>query len=123
MKIKQVTPIQVVERIEPALPFYEGALGYQRVAEVPHEGRLGFVLLVRDGATLMLQSRDSARADLPALAEHSSALYIDVQSLDEARPAAAALAVLTERTTFYGAREIWGRDASGVLVALAEHHV
>ena len=122
MKINKVTPIQVVERIEPALPFYEGVLGYQRVVEVPHEEHLGFVLLVRDGDALMLQSRPSAQADVPALARQGSALYIDVASLDEARGAVSGREVIVERTTFYGAREIWFREPSGVLVALAEHH-
>lgn len=123
MNIKQITPLHVVDAIEPALPFWEQGLGYRRVAEVPHEGKLGFVLLVREGAQVMLQTRASAEHDVPALARAGSALYVDVASLDEAKKAVAGLeAVLPERTTFYGARELWVRDPAGIVVCLAEHH-
>lgn len=123
MKIKQVTPIQIVEAIEPALDFWEKRLGYARVAEVAHEGRLGFVLLVGGGGQVMLQTRASAAADVPAMASVQAALYVDVESLDAARPALEGLEViLPERTTFYGAREIWVRDPAGVVMGFAEHH-
>lgn len=123
MKIKRVTPIHIVEQIEPALPLWEGALGYQRVAEVPHDGKLGFVLLVNGDSQVMFQSRASAQADVPAMAHVSAALYVDVESLEEAKAAAKGLdVVLPERTTFYGARELWVRDPAGVILGLAEHH-
>jgi hypothetical protein len=45
VKIVNVTPILIVERIEPLLDLWQNKLGFEKVAEVPHEGQLGFVLL------------------------------------------------------------------------------
>jgi uncharacterized glyoxalase superfamily protein PhnB len=125
MKVKKVTPILVVDAIEPALPFWVRQLGFEKVAEVPHEGRLGFVLLVRDGHEIMLQSRASVAADVPAVAAlaPACAVYCDVDSLDAAIEATKGVEVLVpRRTTFYGAEEIWVRDPSGAVVGLAEVH-
>jgi uncharacterized glyoxalase superfamily protein PhnB len=118
--IKRVTPIHVVESIEPALAFWE-ALGFAKIVEVPHGERLGFVLLARGEAHVMLQTRESVAADVPAMAGTGAALYVDVASLDAAIEAARGLEVLVpRRTTFYGADEIWVRDPAGVVVGFAE---
>lgn len=118
--IRKLTTVVVVEAIEPALATWTG-LGFAAVAEVPHDGRLGFVILARDGVELMLQTRASVREDLgfepPALA-----LYADVAALDEARAAAVAggaQVVIARRTTDYGATECWVRDPSGTLIGLS----
>ena len=63
MNISKVTPILVVDAIEPCLPFWEGQLGYARKVDVPHEGAIGFALLAREGSEVMLQSRASLAAD------------------------------------------------------------
>jgi uncharacterized glyoxalase superfamily protein PhnB len=123
MNITKVTPILVVDSIEPCLPFWEGQLGYTRVVEVPHEGALGFVLLTRAGGEIMLQSRASVAVDLPAVARRTptTVLYADVASLDEALAATAGATVLVEpRTTFYGAREAAVLDPAGNVVIFAE---
>ncbi len=125
LKIKQITSVLLVDAIEPALPLWETQLGFTRVAEVPHEGRLGFVILVRDGTQVMMQTRASLEVDLPKVAKRAptSVLYVDVESLE---PAAAAIAgaeiVVPERTTSYGAREIWVQDGAGQIVGFAEHN-
>src|SRR5207253_3657904 len=62
--IKKLTPVLVVEAIEPVLPLWD-ALGFQRTAEVPHGERLGFVIVQSGAAELMYQSLDSVRADEP----------------------------------------------------------
>lgn len=115
MNVKKMTTVVVVDAIEAVLPFWEG-LGFDRTVEVPHEGGLGFVILARDGLELMLQTRDSVRADLggepPAFA-----LYCDVDTLEDA--ADRGEVVIAERTTFYGARETWVRDPAGTLVGFA----
>lgn len=123
MKILDVTPLHIVDAIEPALPFWTERLGYTVVASVPHEDALGFALLVRDGSQIMLQTRKSVAADVPALASEHSALYVDVASLAEATAAVqGAEIVLPERTTFYGAKELWIRDPAGIVIGLSEHH-
>jgi uncharacterized glyoxalase superfamily protein PhnB len=123
MKVKKVTPILVVDAIEPALPFWQAMLGFEKVVEVPHEGRLGFVLLARDGHEVMLQTRASVAADVPAVAalHPACAVYCDVDSLDEAARAIRGAEVLVpRRTTFYGAEEVWVKDPTGAIVGLAE---
>ncbi len=123
MKVKKVTPILVVDAIEPALPFWQRQLGFEKVVEVPHEGRLGFVLLARDGHEVMLQTRASLAADLPAVAAlaPACAVYCDVDSIDAALRATGEAEVLVpRRTTFYGAEEVWVRDPNGAVVGLAE---
>jgi uncharacterized glyoxalase superfamily protein PhnB len=123
MKVKKVTPILVVEAIEPALPFWQGMLGFEKVVEVPHEGRLGFVLLARDSHEVMLQTRASVAADVPAVAalHPACAVYCDVDSLDAAvRAIRGAEVLVPRRTTFYGADEVWVKDPTGAIVGLAE---
>ena len=55
----KITPVLVVEEIEPCLPFWVERMGFQNVAEVPDGDRIGFVMLVRDGVELMLISDES----------------------------------------------------------------
>ena len=125
LEIKQITPVLLVDAIEPVLPLWEQQLGFARVAEVAHEGRIGFVILVRDGAQVMMQTHASLEVDLPSVASRAptSVLYVDVTSLASATAAiAGAEIVVPERMTPYGAREIWIRDAAGQIVGFAEHH-
>ena len=122
MNIKKVTPLLVVDKIEPSLGFYE-KLGYGVVISVPLEDRLGFVLLAQGESQIMLQTRHSLVADLPAVATAgaTSLLYVDVESLEAALVAAAGSEILVPtRTTFYGAKEAFVREASGQIVAFAE---
>jgi uncharacterized glyoxalase superfamily protein PhnB len=122
VNIKKVTPLLVVDRIEPSLGFYE-ALGYRAVISVPHEERLGFVLLAQDASQIMLQTRESLAVDLPAISSHgaTSLLYVDVESLETALLAAQGVEIIVPtRTTSYGAREAFVREPSGQIVAFAE---
>ena len=60
----QITANLIVESIEACLPFWVDRLGFEKSVEVPHEGALGFVILKRAGAELMLQTRASLAADV-----------------------------------------------------------
>ena len=40
--LKRITPILIVDEIEPCIPFWE-AVGFDRGAEVPHGDKLGFM--------------------------------------------------------------------------------
>ena len=125
MKIENVTPILFVEAIEPVLPLWQNQLGYEQITSVPHEDKLGFVMLTQGGRQLMLQTHASLREDLPAIAalRVSSALYVNVDSLEAAlRAVQGADVIVPTRTTFYGAREAAIRDASGQVSIFAEHH-
>ncbi|GJG87446.1 hypothetical protein tb265_26270 [Gemmatimonadetes bacterium T265] len=123
--IHALTPVLHVDRIEPVLPFWVDRLGFTPVAQVPHGDALGFVLLQRDGATLMYQARASLADDVPAAlgdgAGHSAGLYVDVTDLDAvARALADVELVVPRRRTFYGADEIGWREPGGHVVLFAQ---
>lgn len=126
VKILRNTPIEIVEAIEPLLPFWTGRLGFTKTVEVPHGEKLGFVILARDGQQVMLQTRASIGEDIAVLSPHlekrTVLQYMDVDSLD------ALLACLGDwklllppRTTFYGAREVAVQDPAGFVLIFAEH--
>jgi hypothetical protein len=123
--IESLTPVLVVDRIEPSLPFWEEGLGFQRLAEVPHEDHLGFVMLGRGSVMVMLQTRASVEADLPVGAGPFGAgptfLFVKVPALDpfvDSPPPGSTVAV-PRRTTFYGMDEIGYRTPDGTIVVLA----
>ncbi len=122
--MKSLTPILIVEEIEPCLDFWL-KLGFEKLDEVPHEDRLGFVILGRGNLQVMYQSRASIAEDIPVLSKSSKAsstiLYFRVQNLDQIIPLLqSAPVVVPLRTTFYGAREIFVREPAGNVVAFAE---
>jgi hypothetical protein len=121
--ITKVTPVRIVDRIEPCLPFWCEALGYAKTAEVPHGERLGFVLLENDAGEIMLQTRASLADDIGAAAalDPHTVLFVEVKSLEAARDATRSAKVLVqERTTFYGMRETVVLDPAGTVVVFAE---
>ena len=122
----KITPVLVVPAIEPLLPLWE-ALGFARTAEMPHGDRLGFVILSRDNAELMMQTVDSVRADEPRVLEGSkvpgaASLFIEVENLDDviAKLPAGTDRFVERRTTPYGATETFIRDAAGNVVIFAQ---
>jgi len=120
--LRKLTPVVIVKAIEPVLPFYVDALGFIKVAEVPHGDALGFVMLVHDGLALMFQTEASANADL-ARGVHAApvCLYIDVDDLDAVIASVKhAPVVVPRRTTAYGADEIFVRDPAGNMVGFAK---
>ncbi|HEV8547419.1 MAG TPA: hypothetical protein VGQ57_00300 [Polyangiaceae bacterium] len=123
MNAKKITPLFVVERIEPCLPQWE-ALGYEVTVRVPDEGPLGFVILSGKLGELMLQTTESLAGDLPSVAKRkpSALLYADVPSIAEAKKALRGAEVLVpRRKTFYGATEAWLELEGKVILGLAEH--
>jgi catechol 2,3-dioxygenase-like lactoylglutathione lyase family enzyme len=112
----------IVPSIEACLPFYVERLGFTQTVDVPHEGKLGFVILKRGTVELMLQSCASVAVDIAGLEpdKFRAALYIEVDQLAPIRKALKDWPlVVPERTTFYGAREIIVRDPAGNVVAFA----
>ena len=124
--MKRLTPVLLVEEIEPCLDFWVERLGFEKTAEVPEGDKIGFVILNNGAAEIMLQSRASVAKDVPALAQGDLSragfgLFVEVEKLDVLLPKLKDLEVVVpERTTFYGAREIGVRDPCGTTVVLAE---
>ncbi len=121
----KLTPVLLVNEIEKSLPFWMERIGFQKVAEVPDGNRLGFVILVKDGAELMLQTWASAEKDAPGYLpkQHvpgSVGIFVVVEDfadilkrLEGLKPA------VPERVTFYGMREIGVLDPDGHPVIFA----
>lgn len=120
----KVSPNLIVDSIEACLPFWIDRLGFEKDVEVSHEGALGFVILRRGEAEIMLQSRASLAVDLPPLepGAHRCTLYFTVPNLEPIRAALAGYPlVVPERTTFYGARELIVKDPAGNGVCFGAH--
>ena len=62
----KITPILIVDEVEPSLEFWVNQLGFQKTVEVPEGEKLGFVILEKEGTEVMLQSRASVKKDAGA---------------------------------------------------------
>ncbi len=125
VKLNKLSPVLVVDAIEPCLSFWVDRLGFTRIAEVPDGDRLGFVILQKDGIEVMYQSRASVRKDIPALADApagGTTLYVEVADVAAVeRAVKGADIVVPRRKTFYGADEIGVREPGGNAVIFGQH--
>jgi uncharacterized glyoxalase superfamily protein PhnB len=121
-RVSSLTPILVVDAIEPELDFWVRRLGWEKTMEVPDGDGLAFALLAHDGVELMLQSRASVAGENAALAAEPfhTALYVKVDDLDAIERALAGCEVVfPRRETFYGSQEVGYRDPAGNPVTFA----
>lgn len=123
--VQKITTVLAVETVEGSLDFWERRLGFARTVEVPHEGAIGFVILVRDGVEVMLQSVSSILADLGGdtgeVNGRSAALFIEVSDLASVETALAGYPIeMPRRTTFYGMHEIGVREPGGHFLVFAQ---
>ena len=119
---QKLTPVVIVDRIEPLLPFYVDALGFVKVAEMPQGDRLGFVMLVHGTIELMFQTLESAQAGDSGrhLRAGPVCLYLDVADLDDVAAAiGAAPIVCPRRVAPYGVEEFFVLDPAGNTVGFA----
>ena len=125
LKLNKLTPVLVVDAIEPCLPFWTERLGFAKTVEVPEGDRLGFVILAKDGIEVMSQSRESVRKDIPPLADAPAGgtnLYIDVADLAAVERAVTGVEIVVpRRKKFYGADEIGVREPGGNAVIFGQH--
>jgi len=120
----KITPVLIVEAIEKSLPFWVDRMGFVKTVEVPEGDRIGFAILVRDGAELMLQTVESVLKDAPQFApkvgSNNVGLFLEVEDFgDVLRRLEGYPIALAERTTFYGMREIGVHEPSGHTVVFA----
>ena len=122
----KITAVLYVDKVEDSLTFWGERMGFERVAEVPEGDRLAFVILIRDGAELMIQSVESIRNDTPQFAPESgtlgpSALFIEVDDFEDVLNRLSGYPIaLRERKTFCGMREIGVREPGGHIVIFAK---
>lgn len=124
IQLKKLSPVLVVDAIEPCLPFWVERLGFAKTTEVPEGNQLGFVILRKDDVEVMYQSRESVRKDIPALAgtPPGATLYIEVADIAAVEKAMKGVEfVVPRRQTFYGADEIGVREPGGNAVIFAQH--
>jgi catechol 2,3-dioxygenase-like lactoylglutathione lyase family enzyme len=121
----KLTPVLIVDAIEPCLAFWVDRLGFQATVTVPHGDGIGFVILVQDKAELMYQTRASVADDAPETLDprggHSAGLFIEVPDLAAIERALDGVPlVLPRRTTFYGMDEIGVHAPGGHVVVFAQ---
>jgi len=122
---KKLTPVLMVDAIEPCLPLWIDRLGWTKTVEVPDGDALGFVILAKDGVEMMYQTYSSVEKDIghaPKRAVGTSVgLFIEVSNLDEVvRQLEGVPLVLPRRRTFYGMDEVGVAEAGGHTVVFAQ---
>jgi len=126
--LKSLTPVLIVDAVEPCVQFWIETLGFSKPSEVPgDDGKLVFAILQKDGVEIMYQTKASVIAESPDqagdLTGHTTALFITVSSiddLDEAERAVRGAPVVKERhKTFYGSTEFYIREPGGNVVGFA----
>lgn len=123
---RKATPVMIVERIEPVLPFWVDRLGFTRTVEVPEGDHLAFVILTKDGVELMFQTWTSVQSDAGpdvwrTQPRDHTPLFVEVSDLVAVQRALAGSDVLIpERKTFYGSTETVVRGPGGQIVTFAQ---
>jgi hypothetical protein len=82
----KITALIYVPAIEPSLKFWVDQLGFTKTVEVPNGDKLGFVILAKGNAELMIQSTASMEKDnaaMAAFARPAACLYIEVSDFDD----------------------------------------
>jgi hypothetical protein len=121
----KITAVLIVEEIEKSLTFWVDRMGFQKTVDVPEGDRLGFVILVRDGAELMMQTISSVKNDAPQFAPNGPkpqgcGLFIEVEDFADVKRRLDGYPIaLPERVTFYGMREIGVSEPNGHTVMFA----
>lgn len=124
--LKKLTPVMIVDAIEPLLPFWIDRLQFARIVEVPEGEQLGFIILQRDGVELMFQTWASVQHDagskvFPTRPRDHTPLFIEVSDLGAVQAALQGADVLiAERKTFYGSTETVVRAPNGQVVTFAQ---
>jgi uncharacterized glyoxalase superfamily protein PhnB len=111
MNVKRITPVLLVNEIEPVLPLWIDQLGFTKTIEVPEGNKLAFVAFQKGAAEVMYQTFISVEKDAPpamaaAARKGPTYLYLEVDNLDAVLAAMKGVhKVMPERTAFYGMRE------------------
>ena len=124
---RKMQSVLLVDRIEPCLDFWVETLGFEVRVQVPVEGEdhLEFVSLGRDDVEVLYRTRDSLHDDAPGLVDNHEhqpwvVMYLEVDDLDELLPRLEGVeTVVPIRETIFGTREVFVREPSGRILAIA----
>jgi uncharacterized glyoxalase superfamily protein PhnB len=124
--LQHLTPVLVVDDVEPCLRFWTDKLGFTAENQVPGDnGKLVFVSVKAGDVEVMYQTRASVVAERPDAANelvgHSTVLFITVDDLDRIEKAVAGAPVVKARhDTFYGSTEMYVKEPGGNVVGFAQ---
>jgi uncharacterized glyoxalase superfamily protein PhnB len=125
-RLSRLTPVLIVDEVEPCLAFWTERLGFALENQVPGpDGKLVFGSVTDGAIEVMYQTRASVIADDPATAGelngHSIALFCTVDDLDAVERAMEGAPVEKARhDTFYGSSELYVREPGGNVVGFAQ---
>jgi len=126
MNVKKITPVLLVQEIEPLIPFWVDRLGFAKTIEVPDGDKLGFVTFQKGAAEVMYQTYASVEKDAPkevsaTARKGPSYLYMEVDDIDAVVAATKGVKiVMPMRTAFYGMKEFSVQDSGGHFVTFAQ---
>lgn len=122
---RKLTPVLMVDAIEPCLDFWVRRLGWKQTVGVPEGDKLGFVILAKDSVELMYQTWASVEQDIGQIFARASkptvGLFIEVADIDAIEKQIKGLPRAVERRkTFYGMEEIGVLEPGGHMVLFAQ---
>ena len=124
--LQHLTPVLVVDEVEPCLRFWTEKLGFTAENQVPGDnGKLVFASAKAGDVEVMYQTRASVLAERPEAAGefvgHSTVLFITVEDLGRVEAAVSGAPVVKPRhDTFYGTTELYVREPGGNVVGFAQ---
>jgi uncharacterized glyoxalase superfamily protein PhnB len=124
--LKQLTPVLIVDSVEPCIAFWTDRFGFTAENQVPGpDGKLIFASAKKDAIEVMYQTRASVLADQPGTEKEingrSIVLFIAVEDLDAVERALNDAPVVKARhKTNYGSSEIYVREPGGHVVGFAQ---
>ena len=124
--LEHLTPVLVVDAVEPCVAFWVDRFGLEATNQVPgDDGKLVFASVARGAVEIMYQTRASVLQDgtvtAPELSGHSVTLFFTVPSIDDVERAIAGVPVVKPRhQTFYCSTEIYVKEPGGNTVGFAQ---
>ena len=124
--LKQLTPVLIVDEVEPCIKFWTDRLGFAVTNKVPDpDGKLIFASVQKGPIEIMYQTRASVISEQQGaagdLTGHSVALFITVDDLDSVEKSLRGAPVVKPRhDTFYGSTEIYVKEPGGNTVGFAQ---
>ncbi len=126
MNVKRITPVLLVNEIEPLIPFWVDRLGFTKTIEVPDGNKLGFVIFQKGSVEVMYQTYSSVEEDAPRSMSAEARkgptyLYMEVDNLEAVLVAMKNVrVVMPVRTAFYGMKEFAVQDPGGHFITFAQ---
>jgi len=124
--LRQLTPVLIVDEVEPCIKFWTDRLGFEVTNKVPDpDGKLLFASVQKGPIEIMYQTRASVISEQQSsagdLTGHSVALFITVEDLDTIEKSLRGAPVVKPRhDTFYGSTEIYVKEPGGNTVGFAQ---